>query len=240
MTGPGPPSYQNFLITSLTPADFDRLQPHLRRVSVCLRSVLQAPGQPIKAAYFPETGYVSLVATLADGDAAEVGLVGYEGIVGMPLILGTDRSITEAVVQDEGSFLQLEAEIFRRVFAESESFRTLMLRYAMAFNVQVTMTAACNGRHLVDQRLARWLLMAGDRSSGDTFAMTHEFLSVMLGIRRSGVTVAAGLLQKAGLIRYDQGHVWITDRPGLEAAACECHLTAKQEYERLLGVPPPR
>ncbi len=228
---------RNHLLAGLSRTDFARVSPHLRRADLPLRTTLHGPGEPIATVYFPETGYVSLLAALEDGDSAEVGMVGYEGVVGVPLILGDNRSAIEAMVQDAGTALIIEASAFRRALDESSTLLASMLRYAMAFNVQVAMTAACNGRHLVEQRLARWLLMAHDRSENDEFAMTHEFLSTMLGVRRAGVTVAAGKLQKAGYIRYGQGRIKIADRPGLEAAACECHRIARSEFERLLGPP---
>jgi CRP-like cAMP-binding protein len=229
---------RNHLLRSLAPSDFAALLPHFKRTGLLPREVLYAPNEPILVVYFPEQGYASMLATLREGDAAEVGMVGREGMLGVPIILGTDRSNLEAVVQGEGRALQVDADVIRHVVDENPAIRALLLRYAMAFSVQVTMTAACNNRHVVNQRIARWLLMADDRigGSGD-FAMTHEFLALMLGVRRSGVTVAAGALQKAGLIRYEHGRMHVTDRTGLEAAACECHLVANREYERLLGSP---
>ena len=212
-----------------------RSLPHLRPVALPMREILHRPNEPIPSVLFPESGYVSLIATLEDGDAAEVGLVGREGMLGVPLALGTDRSPLEVLVQGEGHALHLDADIFVARMNEQPSLRALMLRYVMAFNMQVTMTAACNGRHQIEQRLARWLLMAHDRLENDEFPMTHEFLSMMLGVRRAGVTVAAGVLQKAGFISYDRGRVRVTDRPGLEAAACECHGTVRREFQRLLG-----
>ena len=181
-----------------------------------------------------------MLAGLEDGDSSEVGLIGYEGMVGVPVILGTDRSPVEAFVQGEGTALRLDAAVLRQAMDENRSLRTLLLRYAMAFSMQVTMTAACNSRHLIEQRLARWLLMAHDRSVGDVFPMTHEFMSLMLGVRRAGVTVAAGGLQRAGYIHYEQGRISITDRPGLENAACECYGIVKREFDRLLGAAPKR
>jgi CRP-like cAMP-binding protein len=228
-------SVHNRLLADLTAEDFAVLAPHLTRVEMVFRATLHDAGEPITMAYFPEQGYASMLATLDDGEAAEVGMIGPEGIIGLPLLFGTDRSSVEAMVQSGGSALRVPAEIYQRAVEERPALRALMLRYAMTFNVQVTMTAACNGRHRVEQRLARWLLMASDRTEGDEFAMTHEFLSMMLAVRRAGVTVAAGSLQKSGFIRYEQGRIRITDRRGLEAAACECHSIVRREYERLMG-----
>ena len=233
-------SIRNRLLAALSAEDFGLLAPHLTRVDMQFRATLHYAGEPIAAVYFPEHGYASMLATLGDGEAAEVGMIGPEGIIGLPLLFGTDRSSVEAFVQSSGSASRLPAEIFQRAVEERPALRALLLHYAMAFNMQVTMTAACNGRHRVEQRLARWLLMASDRTEGDEFAMTHEFLSMMLAVRRAGVTVAAGSLQKSGFIRYDQGRIRITDRRGLEAAACECHAIVRREYERLMGPMRPR
>jgi CRP-like cAMP-binding protein len=215
--------------------DLARLRPLLEPVEMPMRHVLHAPGEPIGAVHFPETGWVSVLATLEGGDAAEVGVIGREGMVGLPLFHGADRSPFEAMVQSEGTALRLEARAFQDELGRSSALRDLVLRYALAFNVLVAWTAACNGRHQIEQRLARWMLMGHDRSDGDEFPMTHEFLAMMLGVRRAGVTVAAGMLQKAGLIRYERGRMAVTDRPGLEAAACECHENVGREFRRLLG-----
>jgi CRP-like cAMP-binding protein len=213
------------------------MMPYLHRVEMSFRSTLVLPDVPIHNVYFPESGWASLLVPLEDGDAAEVGLIGREGMIGLPLLFGVDRSITEALVQGAGTALAMEAGAFRRVLAENSALRDLLMRYAFALNTQLTMTAACNGRHLLEERLARWLLMSHDRVDGDEFPMTHEFLSMMLGVRRAGVTVAAGSLQKAGLIRYEQGRIQVMDRPGLENAACECHRVVTHEFRRVLGKP---
>jgi CRP-like cAMP-binding protein len=228
-------SLRNRLLAALPDEIFVRLREHLHRVDMPLRAVLNKPNEPITSVLFPEIGYGSVLAVLEDGDATEVGMIGSEGMVGLPLLFGTDRAPTETIVQGPGFCHRLDADVFRRALEAYPVLRTLLLRYAMAFNVQIAMTAACNGRHHVEQRLARWLLMAHDRSEGDEFPMTHEFLSLMLGVRRAGVTVAAGMLQKAGYIKYEQGFICVADRPGLEAAACECHGVVRREFQRLLG-----
>jgi CRP-like cAMP-binding protein len=227
-------SIRNELLASLPSDILNTLVPHLRRVDIAFRAVLHVPGERITAVFFPERGYTSMLAALRNGDVAEVGMIGREGMVGLSVVLEAGSSPLEAVVQVEGTALRLDAEIFRRATAEHPPMRTLMLRYAMAFHMQVTMTAACNGRHLVKQRLARWLLEAHDRIEGDELPMTHEFLATMLGVRRAGITVAAGALQKTGFIRYEQGKIRIVDRPGLETAACECHTVVRREFARLL------
>ncbi|MFC7543658.1 Crp/Fnr family transcriptional regulator [Siccirubricoccus deserti] len=202
-----------------------------------LRRVLLGADQEIDAVYFPETCMISMIAALDGGDAAEVGLVGREGMVGIPLLLGSDRSPTEAMCQGSGIALRLSTSAFREEMDRSLVLRTTLLRYAQAFLEQVTQTAACNGRHLLEQRLARWMLMAHDRAEGDAFQMTHEFLAMMLGVRRAGISVAAGTLQKAGLIRYERGRMLIADRPGLEHASCECYGVVRRAYDRLVGPP---
>ncbi len=229
-------SVRNQLLAKLSAEDFAYLEPHLRLIDLQIRTTVHGAGEPIAAVFFPERGYASMLAALDDGDSAEVGMIGPEGMIGLPLLYGTDRSLVEAMVQGGGAAFRLAADVFQHALEERPSLLPPLLRYAMAFNVQVTLTAACNGRHLVEQRLARWLLMAHDRTEGDEFAMTHEFLSMMLGVRRAGVTVAAGALQRAGYVHYEKGRIRVTDRAGLEAAACECHSIVRREFERLLGL----
>ncbi|MBL6082787.1 Crp/Fnr family transcriptional regulator [Belnapia sp. T18] len=202
-----------------------------------LRDVLQVPEQPMQAAWFIETGVVSMLATLEDGDSAEVGIVGKEGFIGLPLLLDDDRDDLEGVVQVAGTGYRISAEAFRVALERLPDLRRLLNRYALIHHGQVARTGACNGRHHIDQRLARWLLMAHDRTEGDTVPFTHEMLSIMLGVRRAGVTVAAGALQKAGLIRYSSGRITITDRSGLEAVACECYGITRRARDRLFGLP---
>jgi CRP-like cAMP-binding protein len=231
------PAPRNRLLAALPPEDLARLWPLLEPVEFAARQILHAPEEPIRAVHFPESGYVSRLAPMEDGDSAEIGLVGPEGLVGLAILLGADRDGFELLVQSPGTALRMEAGAFRDALDRIPSLRPLLNRYALAHFEQVARTGACNGRHHVDQRLARWLLMAHDRVDGDSFPMTHEFLSMMLGVRRAGITVAAGTLQKAGLIRYERGRMEITDRPGLEAVSCECYGTARRAYDRLLGPP---
>jgi CRP-like cAMP-binding protein len=231
----GCPAPSNRILDALPPADLHRLWPDLKPVELPFRQSIQTPGGPIAAAHFIESGFVSMIITLEDGDGAEVGLVGSEGVLGLPLVYGTDRSDIEGMVQHGGVALQLEAEAFTEALEWSPALRRQVLLYAMAHHQQVARTAACNGRHHTEQRLARWLLMAHDRAAGDRFTITHELLSMMLGVRRAGVTVAAGSLQRAGFIRYERGQLEITNRQGLEAASCECYAAVLQEAERLAG-----
>jgi len=231
------PVPRNRLLAALPHYDFARLWPRLEAVELPFRKVLHAPGEPIEVVYFPETGWVSMLAYMEDGDAAEVGMIGHEGMVGLPVLLGADHDDIEAMVQLPGTALRMDTQAFREELDDMPTLRTLLLRYALVHHGQVARTAACNGRHHTDQRLARWLLMTHDRASGDEFPMTHEFLSMMLGVRRAGITVAAGQFQKAGFIHYERGRIEITDRPGLESVTCECYGIVRRASDQLLGSP---
>jgi CRP-like cAMP-binding protein len=229
---------RNRLLAALPPDVLAALRPQLEPVELPFRKVLHKAGEPIEAVWFPETGYSSMLAYLEDGDAAEVGMVGNDGMVGLPLLLGADHDDIEAMVQSPGTALRMDAAAFRAELDRTPAFRTLLLRYALVHHGQVARTAACNGRHHIDQRLARWLLMAHDRTTGnDEFPMTHEFLSMMLGVRRAGISTTAGTLQKAGFIRYQRGCIEVTDRPGLESVACECYGIVRRASDRLFGTP---
>jgi len=224
----------NCLLAALAPADLARLRPNLDLVFLSQRQVLSEPRKPIEHAYFPQQGFVSLVQPMADKSMVEVGIIGREGFVGSPVLLGAGTSPVMAMVQAPGEALRIPASVLLKEAADSGELSDLLLRYVQALHVQVTQTAACNGRHALAERLARWLLTAHDRVAGDDLPLSHEFLAMMLGMRRAGVTVAVGALTKAGLI--DNGHARITilDRQGLEAAACECYRAVQSEYESLL------
>jgi len=224
----------NCLLAALAPDDMARLRPHLELVLLSQRQVLSEPRKLIEHAYFPRQGFVSLVQPMADKSMVEVGIIGREGFVGSPILLGAGMSPVMAMVQAPGEALRIPASVLLKGAADSGELSGLLLRYVQALHVQVTQTAACNGRHALAERLARWLLTAHDRVAGDDLPLSHEFLAMMLGMRRSGVTVAVGALKKAGLI--DNGHARITilDRQGLEAAACECYRAVRDEYEHLL------
>jgi CRP-like cAMP-binding protein len=231
-------SVRNGLLGALSPEDWAHIEPHLEAVELPFDQTIHAASGPVDAVFFVETGMVSLLVPLEDGEQVEAGIAGPEGLVGMPLVYGDSHSLTDARVQREGTALRIGAAAFRAEMDRSAALRGLMLRYALAFHAQVTLTAACNARHAIEQRLARWLLVAHDRAGTDEFPMTHEFLSLMLGVRRPGVTIVAGMLQKAGLIHYTRGRMAITDRLGLEAASCECYHTVRHEFARLLGPGP--
>ena len=230
------PALRNRLLRALPPDELGELWPKLEPVELELRQVLQHPEQPQPAVYFLETGWISMLAYMEDGDAAEVGLVGNEGMLGLQLLLDDELDDLEGIVQAPGTALRMAAAPFSEALERLPNFRRLLHRYALVQHGQVARTAACNGRHDIPQRLARWLLMAHDRSEADTYPMTHEFLSMMLGVRRAGISVAAGTLQKAGLIRYTAGKLTITDRLGLENASCECYGITRRAVERLFGL----
>ena len=232
------PPVRNGLLAALPPEDLARLRPRLEAIELPFGRTLYPADGIVEAVLFIETGMVCLLATLEDGEQVEVGVAGRDGLIGLPLVFGDDRSLVEARVQMEGTALRMDAAALRDAMGASPALRGLLLRYTLAFQAQVTMTAACNARHAIEHRLARWLLIAHDRAGADEFPMTHEFVSMMLGVRRPGVSLAAGVLQKAGLIRYARGRMLVADRPGLEAASCECYHTVRHEFARLLGPGP--
>jgi CRP-like cAMP-binding protein len=228
-------AHANRLLGLLPPKDYRRLRPHLRRVPLNYRQSLYRANKPLGYVYFIETGVGSLVNTMANGDAAEVGTIGNEGVVGLPLLLGDDRAPTSVYVQVPGTGLRMTAAALRKELARSASMRAVMLRYVHAVFNQVAQSAACNQFHSIEQRCARWLLMTHDRMHSDEFLLTQEFLAMMLGVQRTGVSVAASALQRAGLISYSRGIVTMLDRRGLQRRACECYGVSKREFDRLLG-----
>jgi CRP-like cAMP-binding protein len=226
---------RNQLLAALPPDMLARLLPKMRPVPLVVRDTLMTPDAAIQSVWFVESGFVSLVTALDDGTQAEVGLVGREGMVGTPLVLGVDTAFSEAYVQADGAALQMETNAFRRALDEEPLFRNLLLRYSEAAHAQTTQTAACNGRHALEQRLARWLLMAQDRIDGNDLPVTQEFLGLMLCVYRPSITVVASTLQRAGIIRYGRGHITVLDRSALEATSCDCYMAVKRRFDRLLG-----
>jgi CRP-like cAMP-binding protein len=200
-----------------------------------VREILLAAEKPIESVYFVETGFVSLVAILEDGAQAEVGIVGREGMVGLPLVLGVETTFEEAVVRVDCTALQIGAAAFRQLLNDVPDLRCRLLRYSEAIRALASQTAACNGRHSLERRLARWLLMAHDRLESDNLPVTQELAALMLCVYRPSVTVVAGILQRAGLIRYGRGHLTVLDRAGLEAAACDCYSVVNRRFASLLG-----
>ena len=226
---------RNRLLGRLSAEAFGRLQSSLEQVDLQPRAPLYEPHWPLAHVYFPETGVASIVTVLADGTETEVATVGSEGMVGLPAFWGVEAVSNRAFWQLAGAAWRLPVEALRDEKQRGGSLEAVLGRYAQAFLTQVAQSATCNARHTVQQRCSRWLLTTHDRVDGDTFDLKHEFLAQMLGVRRAGVTEAAGALQKTGLIRYAPGRLTILDREGLEAAACECYGLVRREYERLLG-----
>lgn len=226
---------ENRLLTVLPRAEYDRLRPHLEKVSLPLREILYEAGGPIAHVFFPLDGVVSLV-ILMDGDISlEVGIIGNEGLVGTPVFLGSESSPTRAISQVAGEALRMKARVFREEMKRGGPLYGLVQRYTQTMINQISQSAVCNHRHSVHQRMCRWLLMSHDRVGTDEFHLTHEFLAQMLGVRRPTVTAVAGTLQKAGLISYHRGRITVLDRKGLEAASCECYEVVAKELDRLLG-----
>jgi CRP-like cAMP-binding protein len=225
--------WRNRLLAALAPADLALLTPHLKDFPLEQGTVLQEQGERIDQVYFPHEGMISLLAVMQQGEAIETATIGREGAVGSLAGLGTRRSHTRAVVQVAGTASRIAAGRFCKAAGESQAIRDSIVRYGEMLLIQVQQTAACNALHDVEERLSRWLLQARDRVDGNTIALTHEFLSQMLGVRRPTVTVVARMLQDAGLIRYHRGHIEIVDRPGLEARACECYAVIRQQIDKV-------
>jgi CRP-like cAMP-binding protein len=228
----------NRLLSLLSDDDYERLRSHLSPVVFDYRKSLYEAGRPIDHVYFPIDGVASLVITTADGASAEVGTIGSEGIVGLPICLGDRQAPSSVYVQVPGNALQMDARLFRGELDRSPTLNLVMLRYAHAFFNQVAQSAVCAHLHKVEQRCCRWLLMTRDRMPSGDFLLTQEFLGMMLGVRRTTVTEAMGKLQKAGLVRYRRGHVTILDHAELTQRACECYDISKREFDRMLGDTP--
>ena len=226
---------QNKILAALPPEEYHRLREHLTPVPLALNATLHEQEGRIESVYFVTEGVVSHVTHMEDGGSVEVGLVGHEGVVGLPVALGDDVSPNHAIVQLEGGAMRAGAAALRDELARGGRLHSLLLRYTLAQHKQVSQTAACNRSHHLGNRLARWLLMCHDRVEGDELGLTQEFIAQMLGTRRSGVSEAAILLQAAGLIRYSRGHIIILDREGLEGFTCECYEVVRAEFDRLLG-----
>lgn len=224
----------NQLLRALPLEEYQRLIPHLEHVYLMAGKVLSEPGEKITEVYFPNLGMVSLVSIMENSSTTEIGLVGKEGMVGLPVFLGGKSTTSRAIVQLDGTATKLNAKVLKREFDRGGKLQRLLLLYSQALFTQVSQNAACNRQHNIEQRLARWLLTAQDCIMEDELHLTQEFISHMLGTRRSGVTVAAGALQQAGMIRYTRGKISILDRLALKATACECYGTIKNEYIRLL------
>lgn len=221
---------KNRILAGLPSADFTMLRVKLERLTMSSGDLLQGAAEPAKTVYFVETGIVSLLAPLKHGGRIEIGHVGSEGAAGVHAALGARTLTSDIMAQSDGVVWRIGALNLRNFAERSRPLRQSLAGFANTLHAQVAQTAACNGTHDVSQRLARWLLMVHDRTQGDVLDLTHEMISIMLGVTRPGVTIAAGTLQKAGLIRYARGRLTIADRAGLESVACECYAIVKDYY----------
>ena len=225
----------NRLLAAVPRAEYRRLLPYLEPVSLALRQNLYAAHTPMPYVWFIERGVVSVFRVTQEGTLIEIAMIGHEGMVGLPVFLGSESTPSQALVQIPGAGLRMPATVFQREVPAGSPLHVLLHRYTQAYINQVVQVMVCNRVHSIAQRCARWLLMTHDRVDSDQFPLTQAFLAQMLGVRRASVGTVAGKLQKAGLIRYSRGVITILDRPGLEAAVCECYGIIEGEYDRLLG-----
>lgn len=225
---------KNQLLAALPEAEWQRWLPKLEAIEMPLGQVLYESGSTLEYVYFPTSSIVSLLYLLENGASAEIAIVGNEGIVGISLFMGGESTPSRAVVQSAGQGYRLSARAMKEEFSRAGPVLHLLLRYTQALITQMTQTAVCNRHHTLDQQLCRWLLLSLDRLQGNDLVMTQELIANMLGVRREGVTEAAGKLQATGLIRYSRGHITVLDRTGLEKRTCECYAVVKRECDRLL------
>jgi CRP-like cAMP-binding protein len=224
----------NRLLAWLPNKELSQWLPHLEAVPMLLGQVLYEPGRTMTHVYFPTSCIVSLLYVMQNGQAAEIAVVGFEGIVGVSLFMGGDSTSSRAVVQSAGDGFRLKTSLMMQEFNTGGPVLHLLLRYTQALLTQMAQTAVCNRHHSLDQQLCRWLLLSLDRLRSNELVMTQELIANMLGVRREGVTEAAGRLDKAGVIRYQRGHITVLNRPLLEQRTCECYAVVKKEYDRLL------
>lgn len=227
---------QNRLLAALPGPDYRRVESALEFVPLPLGEVLYESGSRLRHVFFPTTSIVSLLYTMADGASAEIAVVGNDGVIGVSLFMGGETTPSRAVVQSAGYAYRLTGKVLKEEFAKAGPMQHLLLRYTQALLTQMAQTAVCNRHHSVDQQLCRWLLLSLDRLNSNQLVMTQELIANMLGVRREGVTEAAGKLQEAGLIRYSRGRITVLDRAGVERRSCECYSVVKKESDRLLPV----
>lgn len=226
----------NRLLTALPQQVYQRLLPDLKPVTLPQHQILYVSGETYNYAYFPTNSMISSVSILEDGASTEIGIIGNEGMIGLPLVLGTTYTNFAAIVQVGGNGYKIAAAPLQEELNRQEELKSLLMRYTQARIIQLGQTAACNRHHKLEQRFARWLLTVRDSMNSNQFQLTHEFLSQMLGVRRSGVTEIAGQFQKAGIIQYKRGFIEILDNQKLEATACECYQVIFQQFSRLLDI----
>jgi CRP-like cAMP-binding protein len=231
---------KNQLLAALSVAERERVFPQLRLVPMPLGKVLYESGDPLRHVYFPTDSIVSLLYVLEDGASAEISVVGNEGLIGIALFMGGETTPSRAIVQSAGYAYRLVAQVLKDEFHRNGQMQLLLLRYTQALITQMAQTAVCNRHHSVDQQLCRWLLLSLDRLSANQLTMTQELIANMLGVRREGVTEAAGKLQKLGVIEYSRGQITVLDRPRLERLCCECYAVVRKESDRLLLLGRPR
>ncbi|MDP2248707.1 MAG: Crp/Fnr family transcriptional regulator [Nitrosomonadales bacterium] len=225
---------QNQLLNALPPDSLENFHPYLELVEMKLGEVLYESGERLKHVYFPTTSIVSLLYVMEDGASAEIAVVGNEGILGISLFMGGESTPSRAVVQSAGYAYRLKSQLLKNEFNRNGPMMRLLLRYTQALITQMAQTAVCNRHHTIEQQLCRWLLLSLDRLASDELLMTQDLIANMLGVRREGVTEAAGKLQRSGLIEYTRGHIKVVNRPGLERRSCECYKVVKDEFDRLL------
>jgi CRP-like cAMP-binding protein len=233
-----PNPQQNHLLAALSPPERERIYPHLRLVEMPLGEVLYESGDVLRYVYFPTDSIVSLLYVLADGASAEISVVDTSFPIGIALFMGGETTPSRAIVQSAGHAYRLVGQKLKDEFHRNGKLQLLLLRYTQALITQMAQTAVCNRHHSVDQQLCRWLLLSLDRLSSNQLTMTQELIANMLGVRREGVTEAAGKLDKLGVIRYARGHITVLDRSRLESLCCECYAVVKNESDRLLPPPP--
>lgn len=226
---------KNRILASLPAEEIERLIPHLKPVALEYRQVLYEPHKAIRYSYFPEDSIVSMVTTVIDKTVVEVGLAGREGMVCVATFLGATSQPHQGVVQVAGTAMRMRASVLRDEFKRGGKLQDLLLRYTQAHLVQIAQTSVCNRLHALEARLSRWLLMIHNRVDGDDFLLTQDVISMMLGAQRTGVTEAAGGLQKKGIISYSRGRITVLDRQKLEETSCECYWIVREEYDRLTG-----
>jgi CRP-like cAMP-binding protein len=229
---------QNHLLAALSPAEHERLTPHMELISLPLGNVLCESGDLLRHVYFPTDCIVSLLYILEDGESAEIAVVGNDGLIGVALFMGGETTPSRAIVQSAGYAYRLIGQRLKDEFHRQGDMQLLMLRYTQGLITQMAQTAVCNRHHTVDQQLCRWLLLSLDRLPSNTLTMTHELIANMLGVRREGVTEAASRLQNLGVIDYSRGKITVRDRSKLEQLCCECYAVVKKETDRLLPDPP--
>jgi CRP-like cAMP-binding protein len=225
-------SIVNHILKSLPKEDLERLLPDLEPVELKLGQILYRAEEPIEYVYFPNNAMVSVIANTTDGQCAEVGIIGWEGMTGMDVLMGSDSTLNSHIIQHSNGALRVNTTAIKREFKRGGALQELLLRFTRLLMIQIGQTALCNRLHAVEERLSRWLLTCGDRAGTDELNLTQEFLAIMLGVNRATVTLSAIALQSAGFIKYSRGKVVIVDREALEDFTCQCYQTVKKEYDR--------